>query len=273
MKFVAPHWMKEDCMRLKLGILAGIALLAMAGTAQAATVTLGGQLWTVGGDTLTLSPVVPGGNQPLNIQCVICGDHQPQQQADFGYTNYKNSGNVSDIVYFSSNIIGGGDPGADTVGVGYDGSFLRAYLLAVGDTSLKFSIGIDVNDTNSPQTLESFYLLNLTTHTVLASFSPEPGGTLLVNANNGTGFPDWTLSGFDINIGTDVHLGDQLIFFARLSGQNDGPDSFFIIAQGVAETPLPAAVWLFGGVLGVAGMIAGGRRRKQKTAWDVTKTA
>ena len=52
------------------------------------------------------------------------------------------------------------------------GSFLRAYLLAVGDTSLKFSIGIDVNDTNNAQTLESFYLLNLTTHTVLAAFSP-----------------------------------------------------------------------------------------------------
>ena len=87
---------------------------------------------------------------------------------------------------------------------------------------------------------------------VLAAFSPEPGGTLVPSQNNGTGFPDYTLSGFDINLGTDVHIGDQLIFFARLSNANDGPDSFFLIPnQGLAETPLPAAVWLFGGVLGL----------------------
>ena len=149
------------------GMLAGIALLVSCGTGQALQSLLAASYGLSAADTLTLSPVVPGGNQPLNIQCVICGDHQPQQQADFGYTNFKNAGNVSDILYFSSNVAGGGDPGADTVGIGYDGSFLRAYLLAVGDTSLKFSIGIDVNDTNNPQTLESFYLLNLTTHTVL----------------------------------------------------------------------------------------------------------
>ena len=157
-------------MRHYLGMLAGIVLLVSCGTGQA--VTLGGQNWTFSGiDNLTLTPVVPGGNQPLNIQCVICGDHQPQQQADFGYTNYKNAGNISDILYFSSNMLGGGDPGFDTVGIGYSLSFLQAYLLAVGDTSLKFSIGIDVNDTNKAQTLESFYLLNLTTHTVLAALT------------------------------------------------------------------------------------------------------
>ena len=79
------------------GMLAGIVLLASCGTGQA--VTLGGQNWTFSGvDNLTLTPVVPGGNQPLNIQCIICGDHQPQQQADFGYTNFKNSGNVSNML-------------------------------------------------------------------------------------------------------------------------------------------------------------------------------
>ena len=167
-------------MKTKLGMLGGMAALATllsCGTGQA--VTLGGQNWTGTGTVLTLSPVVPGGNQPLNIQCIICGDHQPQQQADFGYTNFKNNGSVSDLLFFSTNVAGGGNPGADTVGLGYDGWFLRAYLLAVGDTSLKFSIGVDVNDTNKPQTLESFYLLNLTTHVVLAAFSPEPGGTLV----------------------------------------------------------------------------------------------
>ena len=67
---------------------------------------------TTGVDNLTLTPVVPGGNQPLNIQCVICGDNQPQQQADFGYTNFKNSGNLSSEIFFSTNVAGGGNPGS-----------------------------------------------------------------------------------------------------------------------------------------------------------------
>lgn len=212
-----------------------LAAVLLAGTALAslpakADVILGGQNWSFAGvDNLTLSPVVPGGNQPLNVQCVICGDNQPQQQADFGYTNFKNSGNISDILFFSTNVSGGANPGLDTVGLGYNVSFLQAYLLANGDGSLNFSIGIDVNDTNSAQTLESFFLLNLTTHTVLSVYSLNPlEGALLTNANNGTGFPDYTLTGFNIDLGTDVHIGDQLIFFARMSGANDGPDSFFI---------------------------------------------
>jgi hypothetical protein len=214
--------------------LLAAALLGALASPSYADVTLGGQNWSfAGADNLTLTPVVPGGNQPQNIQCVICGDNQPQQSATFGYTDFHNAGNLSDLLYFSTNVVGGGNPGADTVGIGYDGSFLRAYLLANGDGSLNFSIGIDVNDTNNPQVLESFYLLNLTQHKVLSVYSLAPGGTPLVNANNGTGFPDWTLSGFNIQLGTDIQAGDQLIFFARLSNANDGPDSFFLVPQQV----------------------------------------
>ena len=247
----------------KLLLLVAATMLV---AAPANAVTLGGQNWTFSGvDNLTLTPVVPGGNQPLNIQCIICGAHQPQQQADFGYTDFKNSGNATDLLYFSTNVAGGADPGLDTVGTPYNLSFLQAYLLAVGDTSLKFSIGIDVNDTNKAQTLESFFLLNLTTHTVLAALT-DP--VLLTNANNGTGFPDYTLTGFDINFGTDVHLGDQLIFFSRISGANDGPDSFFIIAQGVAETPVPAVGAGVPGIIAGMAAILAWRRRRQKAKAD-----
>lgn len=256
-------------MRRNLGMLSALFLLFSCGTGQA--VTLGGEVWSFSGvDNLTLTSVVPGGNQPLNIQCIICGDHQPQQQLDFGYTNFKNTGSETNILYFSTNVSGGGDPGADTVGLPYSGDFLRAYLLATGDTTLTFNIGIDVNDTGEAQTLESFYLLNLTTHTVLAAFTDA---TLIPSANNGTGFPDYTLGTFNITLGDDIHIGDQLIFFARISGANDGPDSFFLIPTQLEETPLPAAVWMFGGVLGLAGMVAGHRRRKQRSVWDETKTA
>jgi hypothetical protein len=210
-----------------------------------ADIVLGGQTWTFNGvDNLTLTPVVPGGNQPQNIQCVICGDNQPQQDATFGYTNFKNSGNVSSEAFFSTNVSGGGNPGLNTIGTPYDGSFLRAFLLAGGDPNLTFSIGVDVNDTNKAQTLMSFYLLNFTTKTVLAAFD---GPVDVPSQNNGTGFPDYTLSGFNINIGTDIHAGDQLIFFARLDNANDGPDSFFLI-----PTPVPGP--LVGA--GLPGMIA-----------------
>jgi hypothetical protein len=250
-------------MRNLTGILAGIALLASGGVGQA--VTLGGQNWTSTGTVLTLSQTVPSGNQPLNIQCIICGDNQPQQQANFGYTDFHNTGGMNDILFFSTNVAGGGNPGADTVGLGYDGTFLRDYIAAHGSVNLTFQVGIDVNDAGkTPQVLESFYLLNLTQHKVLASFQgPAPIGS----QNNGTGFPDFILEGFDLNFGTDFVLGDQLIFFARISNASDGPDSFFLIPNQEIVTPLPAAVWLFGGGLGVLAMLSRRRKRETHLAW------
>lgn len=250
-------------------LLLAAAILLSATAAQA--VTLGGQNWTSTGTVLTLEATVPSGNQPLNIQCIICGDNQPQQQATFGYTDFHNTGGMSDILYFSTNVAGGGNPGADTVGIGYDGSFLRDYIAAHGSVNLTFQVGIDVNDSGkTPQVLESFYLLNLSQHKVLASFQ---GPAAIGSQNNGTGFPDFILEGFDINFGTDFVLGDQLIFFARISNASDGPDSFFLIPNQEIVTPLPAAVWMFGGVLGLYGMIAGGRRRRQKSYLETVASA
>jgi hypothetical protein len=209
--------------------------------------------------TLTLSPVIPGGNQPKNHPCLICGTQQPAQPTGFGYNNFDATGNVSNYLMFSTATVGG-SLGQDVVGTGYSlgsGAFLAALA---GNTT--FSVGIDVNDTTVAQTLESFYFLNLTQHTVLASFSPGPGGVPILAPNNGTGFPDWTLTGFDINRG-DIALGDQIIFFARWSGANDGPESFFLVPNVVpgplAGAGIPGLIAAMGGLTWLA------RRRRNKT--------
>jgi hypothetical protein len=242
-------------------LLATTAIVLATLTSANADIILGGQNWTFSGaDNLTLTPVVPSGNQPLNVQCIICGENQPQQSPTFGYTDFHNAGNQTSEVYFSSNILGGGNPGTNTVGIGYDGTFLRNYLIASGDPTLTFTVGIDVNDTNQAQTLTSFFLLNLTTHTVLSAFTTP---TLVPTQNNGTGFPDYTLGTFNIALGTDVHLGDQLIFFARLDNTNDGPDSFFIqpIAQAV---PGPIAGAGLPGLIAACCVLLGLNRRRRQ---------
>jgi len=237
-------------------LLATTALLALSAAPPASAATIDLFAVTASTSTLTLIPVVPGGNQPLNNPCLICGTNQPAQPAGFGYNNFDATGNVSDYLMFSTATVGG-SLSQDTLGTGYqvgDGSILRAYLLSQA-SGTTFSVGIDVNESNSAQTLESFYFLNLTDMTVLASYSPGPGGTALPAPNNGTGYPDYTLSGFNIDRG-DISIGDEVIFFARWSGANDGAESFFLVAEpNVAAVPeISTWLMLLAGFAGIGGM-------------------
>jgi hypothetical protein len=247
-------------------VLLAAALLASAALPAKADVILGGQNWTGTGTTLTLSATVPNGNQPQNAPCIICGENQPQQPAGFGYNDYSNAGNLTSIQAFSDQGNGGRNTLADnTFATGYQigsGSPLLAFLLSHGDTagSLGFSIGVDINDTGTAQTLNSFFFLDLTTHTVLAAYTGGTPGNV-PDINNGTGFPDYTISGLTLN---GVNVNDTVLFVARMTGLNDGPDSFFIEPGPLAAVPGPVVG------AGIPGLIAGGlfmlglaRRRKQ----------
>lgn len=233
-----------------------------------ANVLLGGLDWNFNGvNTLTLTDAVPTGNQVKNLPCVICGEHQPLQPTGFGYNDFGNTGNASNLLFFSSGLVDDKTLGSDTLSVtNYGGGFLANFLQNQGDLNLQFSIGIDVNDAAGQprQTLESFFFLDVTTQTVIAAFINSTTGNL-VPVNQGTGYPDMTLGPISL-IGLD--LTHDYAFFARISGATDGPDSFFLVAApSVDETPLPAAAWLFGSaVAGGAFML---RRRKNKVAAQV----
>jgi len=233
-------------------LLLAVSMLAALASGAKADI-LGGIEWSIAGaNVLQLVPTVPTGNQVNNLPCIICGANQPQQPTGFGYNLFGNTGGVDTVAFFSTSVVptqGGSGLAIDQYGgdsTGYaigDGSIFRQALLG----SLGFSVGIDVNDTNTSQTLESFWFLNYTTKTVLAVFSPGPGGTLLPDINNGTGFPDWTLTGFDLS---GINLGDRIGFYARITGANDGPDSFFIqpfaVPGPLVGAGLPGILMAFG---------------------------
>jgi hypothetical protein len=235
-------------------LLAGAALTTLPAKAD----IIGGLDFDTSGATILTLGGVPSGNQVQNVPCIICGANQPNQTnlaLGFGYTDFGNTGNQTNVAYFSSGILRDTALGADTIsGTNYSLAQLTNLLLALGDPTLTFSIGIDVNDTGTAQTLESFYFIDLTTQTILAAFSPQPGGTLVPSLNNGTGFPDYTLDGLSL---AGLNPNDQYAFFARISGANDGPDSFFIVPN-VAAVPgpivgagIPGIVAACGGMFGL----------------------
>src|SRR6185295_7168297 len=160
-------------------LLATAAMLGALAAPAYADRLLGGLDWdTSAGTILGFSTAQPPGNQPQNNPCIICGANQPNQTntaLGFGYTDYGNQGNQTSETYFSSGILRDVILGTDSISaVNYSGAQLKAAVAIIdGGTGTGFNIGIDVNDTNHPQTLESFFMLDLTAHSVLYAFLPN----------------------------------------------------------------------------------------------------
>lgn len=248
-------------------ILALAAAMAFCSPASADIVTLGQLNWDTSPATILTLGGSPGGGQTTNVPCVICGANQPNQTniaAGFGYTDFGNTGNLSTVAYFSSGVLRDTVLGQDTIsGTNYTGQQIANLLTFLGAANLGFSIGVDMNDTNQAQTLESFFFIDLTAHSIVAAFSPGPGGVLLPSTNNGTGHPDYTLNGLTL---ANLDLNHEYAFFARISGANDGPDSFFIVPD-VQAVPGPLAGAGIPGLIVACGMLIGlARRRRQATA-------
>jgi len=189
--------------------------------------------------TLTVAGPIPIGNQPLNVECIICGTHQPQQDATFGYNNYKQGGNISTFATSSTSQLGGVQLDNNTLGTGYAASFLKLFLLA--NLPGTINIGIDVNTAQGagPEILERFVVVDLVNKVIIADTGQIHMS--LPTLNNGTGFPDYTISGFDIDR-NDIQADTQLAFLARWSNTSDGAESFFLVPQAVPGPVVGAGI-------------------------------
>jgi hypothetical protein len=240
-------------MKRYVGILAGIALLVLAGTARADFV-----------NNLSIGALPNPVPQSLSNPCIICGTTAPGQPADFGYNNFSNTGSDTSFNTFSTDILGGGPllGNLEANALPYSGALLDAFLSGAGDVSLKFGVAIDVNTAHNGETLEQFQLIDLSLPAGQRVIFDIDGPIALPDINNGNGKGDYLITGFDLS---NVSAGDLLLFHASWSGASDGAESFYIVPLlATAETPLPSAILMFGSALVAAGLMM--HKPKRKTA-------
>jgi hypothetical protein len=251
-------------------LLGTTILMTLMVAAKADTVvTYGGIDWTINANSsqLTLVNQAPPGNQVTNIPCVVCGTNQPQQFQNFGFNNYKQTGNQTDFTAFSDAdpVHGGVQLDNNVQGSAYTASFLRAFALAQLGQNADFNIGIDVNSGNTIERLSFFGVLDVANHVVLAAYNPGGLGTSLPVNNNGTGFPDYFLTGFDINR-NDILPGANFEFVAAWNNASDGAESFFLVPQAAAVPGPVVGAGIPGLITLCLTMVGLARHRRNKTS-------
>jgi hypothetical protein len=235
-------------------LLAATALVALASPASADAI-----------NNLTFTTLGAGAvSQSQSNPCVICAT-QAQNPIGFGFNNFDSQGNDSTFNLFSSAITGAFASGDDINVTPYTADFLRLFLLSQLDATLTFGIAIDINTAHNGETLQTFQLIDLDAPLGSKIIFDINGPIAMPDVNNGNGFADYLLTGFDLS---SVNLGDRLLFRAEWSGASDGGESFYIVP---IITPLAVPGPALGA--GIPGLIAactmlglaGWRRRKQLT--------
>jgi len=204
----------------------------------------------------TLAVAVP---QSASDPCIICATQQAHNPANFGFNNFVSNGQTINGNFFSTNLVGGTLADGDEVdAVPYTVGQIGAALL----NNFSFGVAIDVNSAEGadPMTLDLFRLWKVDAQnnnlTLLSYFD---GPQLMPDIRPGNGKGDYLLSGFNLS---GLNLGDRLIFQAAFSGASDGGESFYLVAQPTADTPIPAALPMFVGAIGGVGAFARWRKRK-----------
>ena len=85
----------------------------------------------------------------------------------------------------------------------------------------------------------------------------------------------FSISGVDLNFADleTIMVADIFSGTTGFTGFVDFTGNLVITPVDVNGTPIPGAVWLFGGGLGLVAMLGGRRKRKQKSVWEVTQNA
>ena len=222
----------------KLALLPAAMTFAWVGAASAATL-----LNLTGPYNNTIGP------QSESAPCIIAGT-ECKEPADFGYNNFKQTGNRTSYDVWSTTPT----PAPNAQVDGPVGTFAYTVGQITGVVGTSFSVAIDVNTADGGETLNLFEVWNRTTDTLLYSYT---GPTNIAQGiNNGNGWGDWTLGTISLlGLPTDTRIQ----FHAVWSGASDGAESFFLLPTNPIPEPETYAMMLAG--LGLLGFVA--RRRRQ----------
>src|SRR4051812_19524576 len=175
------------------------------------------------------SPGLQTFQQQQNSPCVV-GDNSCKQPAGFGSTLLTVDANNEET--------------------GTSPAYTLAQLTSVVGAGLSFTVGIDVNTTSAlpHETLVSFetFICNSAGNNCVRDDADSYLGpsVQLADVNNGNGFSDDLLKGF--NLTGDLTGNNTVKFAVDVTHAFDGLEQFFLISSTATPVPEPASLAIFG---------------------------